>query len=276
MTGPSECNPLAEHGAHPRDLPPPPPLRLASLDQDRIGEPPTALFLDFDGTLVEIAEHPDAVTIPKSLPLLLSTVAERLDGRLAIVTGRSIAGLEALLGPIRVAVAGSHGGEFRPASHAVALALAEPLPDLVIEHLSAFARDNGGLLVEPKPYSIAVHYRHHPQTRDALLACAGKISGEMNLTLKHGKQVVELAMPGSDKGAAVTRFMQMPPFAGSNALFLGDDVTDEDAFIAIKQCGGSGVLIGPLRPTAAHWRLDSVASVHHWLEAALTKETPPA
>lgn len=276
MTGPSETIPLAEHGAFPRDLPPPPPLRLASPGNDRTGEQQLALFLDFDGTLVEIAEHPDAVEIPQALPSLLAAIAEKLDGRLAIVTGRSIAALEALLGPVGVAVAGSHGGEFRPAGHSAAQALAEPLPHSVIERLSAFARANGGLLVEPKPYSIALHYRHHPQARDALLAQAGKIGEEMNLKLKHGKQVVELAMPGSDKGSAVTRFMQIPPFIGSSALFLGDDVTDEDAFTAIAQIGGSGVLVGPMRPTAAHWRLDSVAAVHHWLETPLVKETPPA
>ena len=175
-----------------------------------------------------------------------------------------------------MAIAGSHGGEFRPAGHTDVQALAAPLPLAVIERLSTFARDNGGLLVEPKPHSIAIHYRRHPETRERLLDYAGQIGTEMGLKLKHGKQVVELAMPGSDKGTAVTRFMQSPPFAGSNALFLGDDVTDEDAFSAITTCGGSGVLVGPMRPTAAHWRLESVASVHHWLETALTKETPPA
>lgn len=264
MTGPSEDIPPAEHGAHPRDLPPPPPLRL-----NRIGEPPPALFLDFDGTLVEIADHPDAVIVPPTLPGLIERIAERLDGRLAVVTGRSIAALEALLGPLTVAVAGSHGGEFRTAGHAEAEALADPLPEAVIERLSAFAHANGGLLVEPKPYSIAVHYRGHPHALDALLACAGEIGGELGLRLKHGKQVIELAMPGSDKGSAVARFMASPPFAGAQALFLGDDVTDEDAFAAMARLGGDGVLVGPMRATAARWRLDSVSAVHHWLETAL-------
>lgn len=264
MTGPSDCIPPAEHGAHARDLPPPPPLRL-----NRIGEPPSALFLDFDGTLVEIADHPDAVIVPDTLPGLITRIAERLDGRLAVVTGRSIAALEALLGPLTVAVAGSHGGEFRAAGRTEAEALADPLPSSVVDRLSTFARDNGGLLVEPKPYSIAVHYRRHPLALEGLLACAGEIGAEMGLALKHGKQVIELAMPGSDKGSAVARFMASPPFAGAHALFLGDDVTDEDAFAAIAKLGGDGVLVGPMRPTAARWRLETVSAVHHWLAAAL-------
>ncbi|WP_395391154.1 trehalose-phosphatase [Novosphingobium sp. BL-8A] len=265
MTGPSERIPPAEHGARPRDLPPPPPLRPA-----RIGEPPLSLFLDFDGTLVEIADHPDAVIVPPTLPGLIARLSDLLDGRLALVTGRSIAALEALVGPLGVAVAGSHGGEFRPAGVSVAMALADPLPGLAVERLTRFARENGGLLVEPKPFSIAVHYRTHPHALNGLLACAEGVRHELGLTLKHGKQVIELAMPGSDKGSAVTRFMEMEPFAGSHPYFIGDDVTDEDAFAAIARLGGEGVLVGPIRKTAASRRLDSVASVHRWLAEAFT------
>lgn len=263
MTGPSERIPPAEHGAPARDLPPPPPLRLGT------GEPTPALFLDFDGTLVEIADHPDAVVVPSALPGLIARLSDRLGGRLALVTGRSIAALEALVGPLGVAVAGSHGGEFRPAGLSVAEALAAPLSPHAIERLTRFAEDNGGLLVEPKPYSIAVHYRRHPEALNGLLACAEGVRQELGLTLKHGKQVIELAMPGSDKGSAVTRFMELEPFAGSRPFFIGDDVTDEDAFAAISRLGGDGVLVGPMRKTAACWRLDSVASVHRWLEQAL-------
>ncbi|TCM17838.1 trehalose 6-phosphate phosphatase [Novosphingobium sp. PhB165] len=264
MTSPSERVPPADHGEIPRDLPPPPPLRFA-----RIGAPPPSLFLDFDGTLVEIADHPDDVVVATTLPSLIARIADALDGRLALVTGRSIASLEALMGPLEVAVAGSHGGEFRPAGQHEALALAAPLPPLVVDRLATFAQDNGGLLVEPKPHSIAVHYRRHPEALAPLVACASALGEELGLALKHGKQVIELAMPGSDKGSAVTRFMETPPFAGSQALFVGDDVTDEDAFTAVIRLGGHGVLVGPMRATAATWRLDSVGAVHRWLEEAL-------
>lgn len=250
------------------DLPPPPPLRLL---------PQTTLFLDFDGTLVEIADHPDAVVIAPDLPGLIEALAQRLEGRLALVSGRSLDALRTMLGPVDVPMAGSHGGEFRPSAKAEVQPLAQPLPPAAIERMSRFAQDNGGLLVEPKPYSVAVHYRRHPQALEGLIATANEIGAALGLKVKHGKQVIELVMPGSDKGSAVSKFMEMAPFAGTEALFLGDDVTDEDAFTALSRFGGSGVLVGPMRDTAARWRLDGVPAVHEWLRAALNPtgmETP--
>ncbi|EQB17774.1 trehalose-phosphatase [Novosphingobium lindaniclasticum] len=272
MTDPREAPSLAEHGAIPRDLPPPSPLAPAA----------DALFLDFDGTLVEIADHPDGVVVPPGLPALLARLSDRLGGRFAVVTGRSLGALEAMLGPLDVAVAGSHGGEFRPAGSREVHALAAPLPEAVTTRLTAFAEVHGGLLVEPKPFSIAVHYRRHPDALPALLACASETGEAFGLKMKHGKQVIELSMPGSDKGSAVERFMQMPPFAAARPLFVGDDVTDEDAFAAVTALGGAGILVGTLRQTRAQWRLGGVTQVHAWLAAALTpdpdlhKENSPA
>ena len=260
MTDPSDSLSLAEQGAAQRDLPPPPPLRIA---------PRTALFLDFDGTLVDIADRPDEVVVPNGLPKMIKELADRLDGRLAIVTGRSLTALDALLGPLPVAVAGSHGGEFRPAGSNAVRALAEPLPAVVAEALVAFAKANGGLLVEAKPFSMAVHYRRHPSVFDNLLTCAEGIASEYGLAVKHGKQVIELVMPGSNKDNAVIQFMERPEFAGTLPQFVGDDMTDEDAFHAVIGFGGGGVLVGHMRPTAARWRLENVAAVHSWLSSAL-------
>ncbi|WP_245656651.1 trehalose-phosphatase [Novosphingobium naphthalenivorans] len=264
MTDPGDNTSLAEHGAEPRDLPQPPPLRIS---------PRTALFLDFDGTLVDIAEHPDAVVVARSLPGLIEVLSQRLDGRLALVTGRSLGALEALLGPLGVAMAGSHGGEFRPAAGGEVQPLADPLPGNVVDELSDFAAAHGGLLVEPKPFSVAVHYRHHPHAMESLLAHAERLAEVHGLKIKHGKQVVELVMPGSDKGSAVARFMERAEFAGTEPLFVGDDVTDEDAFRAVGRFGGQGILVGPMRVTAATWRLAGVAAVHDWLGTALEEDT---
>ncbi|PNU04166.1 trehalose-phosphatase [Novosphingobium guangzhouense] len=242
------------------NLGPPPALRASSA---------TALFLDFDGTLVDIADHPDAVIVAPDLRPLLERLSDALDGRLAVITGRSIAALEALLGPAELAIAGSHGGEFRPAAKAAVEPLASALPDAVVARLHEVAHENGGLLVEPKPFSAAVHYRHHPEARDNLLDCARQLAAEFGLGIKHGKQVIELTMPGSDKGTAVSRFMALPAFRGTTPVFLGDDVTDEDAFIAVDRLGGHGILVGAQRPTAAAFRFEGVAQVHHWLHAAL-------
>ncbi|SFG47872.1 trehalose 6-phosphatase [Novosphingobium sp. CF614] len=266
MIDPGDRLSLAEHGVVTRDLPQPPPLRVT---------PRTALFLDFDGTLVEIADHPDDVVVARALPMLIDALSRRLEGRLAIVSGRSLAALDALLGPVKVAMAGSHGGEFRPSGDDGVLALADPLPPDVVTELARFAKANGGLLVEPKPFSVAVHYRRHRHALEGLLTCAGEIATRRGLTVKHGKQVIELAMPGSDKGNAVARFMALAGFSGSVPLFLGDDMTDEDAFHAVAASGGDGVLVGAMRPTAARWRLEGVAAVHEWLASAL-EATPDA
>jgi len=248
--------------ARPGDLPPPAPLTPENC----------AVFLDFDGTLVEIAERPDAVEVAPGLAELVMALSTRLEGRLAIVTGRSIAALQDLLGPVEIALAGSHGGEFRPGADCAVEPLAEPPPAEIISTLERFAAANGGLLVEPKPYSVAVHYRHHPEALEALLTCAQGLASAHSLALKHGKQVIELAMPGSDKGTAVARFMSLPAFAGRTPLFLGDDVTDEDAFRAVRGLGGIGVLVGAMRPTAAAARLPDVTAVHAWLKAGLNPE----
>lgn len=260
MTDPRDNPSLAEHGALRRDLPRPPRLRISQR---------TALFLDFDGTLVDIADNPADVIVDRAVPHLIRALSHHLHGRLALVTGRSLDVLDALLGPVGVAMAGSHGGEFRPVADGDVQPLADPLPAGVVDELCRFALANGGLLVEPKPFSVAVHYRHHPRAMKDLLARAECLAAEHGLKVKHGKQVIELVMPGSDKGSAVARFMARAEFAGSAPLFLGDDVTDEDAFRAAARFGGAGILVGPMRATAAIWRLADVAAVHTWLAAAL-------
>lgn len=249
------------------------PTRLLEPDDAPLAPPPSlghgtdlSLFLDFDGTLVEIAERPQDVVVAPGLPEALTALSRRLDGRLAVVSGRSLAVLDEFLHAAPIAMAGSHGGEFRPAGASHTQALADPLPKPLCEALSAYARDNGGLVFEAKPCSAAVHYRGRPEIAAALFTYAASLGSEFGALVKRGKMVVELTMPGSDKGNAVTRFMEQPPFAGTRPLFVGDDVTDEDAFAAVRRFDGGGILVGPMRSTQALWRLDDVAAVHRWLE----------
>jgi trehalose 6-phosphate phosphatase len=242
-------------------LPPPPALsELIGAQGSREG----ALFLDFDGTLVEIADHPEQIDIPAGLPAMLAALGERLEGRLAIVSGRSLAALDRFLGPLPVAMAGSHGGEFRPAGSGKVQPLSEPIPSGIVSAMSAFAHDNGGLLVEPKPFSIAVHYRDREDIRPALLETARMLAEPGGLGIKHGKMVVELVMPGSDKGSALSQFMTLAPFAGTRPYFAGDDVTDEDAFRAARRFDGGGILVGAMRDTEALWRIDGVPALRDW------------
>lgn len=226
-----------------------------------------SLFLDFDGTLVEIADRPQDVVVAPALADALAALSRRLEGRLAVVSGRSLAALDEFLGPIGIAMAGSHGGEFRPAGASGVEALADPLPRSPREAMATFAQERG-LVCEAKPFSVAVHYRDRIEMAEALLAHATRVAADHGLHVKHGKMVVEMSMPGSDKGNAVDHFMELAPFAGSCPLFAGDDVTDEDAFTAVRRFDGGGILVGPIRPTRALWRLDDVAAVHRWLENA--------
>lgn len=231
--------------------------------------PDFALFLDFDGTLVDIAPSPDAIVVRDGLPEMLARLNDRLDGRLALISGRALDDLDRHLGAPDIAMAGSHGGEFRAARDGPVTALAAPLPDSVLAQIQALASDFGGLLVEAKPFSAAIHYRASPGAEAAVLAATKSLAELAGLQLKRGKMVAEVIMPGSDKGAAVGRFMELPRFAGSRPLFAGDDITDEDAFGAVLDHDGGGILVGPQRETAALWRLPGVAEVHGWLKAAL-------
>jgi len=228
-----------------------------------------ALFLDFDGTLVDIAHHPDAIEVAIGLPKLLEDLTGSLDGKLAIVSGRSLADLERHLGQLDIAMAGSHGGEFRPAGTSEIQSLADPLPRDIVSALEAISERHGGLLVEPKPFSAAIHFRNQPHAEADVVARARDLAEQAGLKLTKGKMVAELAMPGSDKGSAVARFMDSTTFSGSQPVFVGDDITDEDAFTTVLDFKGGGVLVGPERKTAARWRLPGVAHVHDWLKAIL-------
>jgi trehalose 6-phosphate phosphatase len=229
---------------------------------------PAALFLDFDGTLVELAEAPGAIAVPAGLAPLLDRLAERLDGRLAIVSGRAVDDLRRHLGPSAVALCGSHGAELHYADGRSIPVHAPPGLAEARESVRRFAAGSEGLLVEDKPAGVALHYRLAPERAgeaDAFLEALAERSG---LALQRGKMVAELRPEGSDKGAALLRLMAEPPFAGARPVFVGDDLTDEDAFLAAASLGGEGVLVGPARPSAARWRLDGVGEVTAWLEAA--------
>ena len=228
-----------------------------------------SLFLDFDGTLVAIADHPQAIEVAAILPGLLARLNEALCGRLAIVSGRAIADLDRFLAIPSLTMAGSHGGELRTGGSAAIEALADPVPPIIEQSLRDLAARHGDLLVETKPFSIAIHYRTRPEAGPEILDYATRLAASAGLVLKPGKMVAELAMPGIDKGRAVGTFLQMPAFKGSRPVFVGDDITDEDAFRSVLDHEGGGVLVGPERETAALWRLNAVSDVHHWLEAAV-------
>lgn len=222
-----------------------------------------ALFLDFDGTLVEIADTPEGISVPGKLLGALSALSDRAGGRLALVSGRSVGDLEGHLGAIPFAVAGSHGGEVRRAgTPATAI---EPLPPTLVSAAERFVADTAGVRLERKPLGLAVHYRQVPERESDVLAFAQEAAGRHEVRIKRGKMVAELITHAANKGTAIAALMQDAPFAGSLPVFLGDDVTDEDGFAQAAQAGGFGILVGEPRETAARYRLDSPRAVHDWL-----------
>jgi trehalose 6-phosphate phosphatase len=227
-----------------------------------------ALFLDFDGTLVELAETPDSIAVPIALPDLLARLAARLEGRLAIVSGRALADLDRHLAPAGLAVSGSHGLELRLADGSELAVAAPPALAAARRAIAAFVRAQDGLLVEDKPAGIALHYRRAPERGEEVVRFLESLAAETGLSLQRGKMVAELRAGGADKGDALRRLMREPNFAGARPWFVGDDLTDEDAFGAAAALGGGGILVGPARAGAARWRLADVAAAALWLEAA--------
>ena len=240
-------------------LPPPPPMGTL-LSQGSL-----AVFLDFDGTLVQIAPDPDAIVVPPDLGDRLRSLRDRLEGRLALVSGRALDDVERHLGRLDLARAGSHGLDRIYADGRPAGEMPEPLPDEVIAKLRSFARDHG-LRYEPKAHGGALHYRQRLQCEKQAQAFVADLAAAHGLAVKRGKAVAELVRPGASKRGAVEAFMEEPPFIGAMPLFIGDDVTDEDGFAGVADYGGFGIAVGERHSERARYRLDNVAAVHHWLE----------
>lgn len=232
--------------------------------------PSCALFLDFDGTLVELAPEPGAIDVPSGLVPTLAALHDWLGGAVAVVSGRTIADIDRWLAPLRLAAAGVHGAERRTA---IRERIDEPPPDLarVEAAARALAARHPGLLVEHKGRSLALHYRLAPQLEAACIdVLGGAVDATPGLVLLRGKMVVEAKPASASKGAAIAAFLAEPPFNGKRPVFIGDDVTDEAGFEAVQAAGGLGVKVGP-GPTVARQRLDGPAALHAALAALLAR-----
>lgn len=226
-----------------------------------------ALFLDMDGVLAPLAATPDAVVPDARRTAVLLRLAERLDGRVAIISGRTLAEIDRIADNAATPASGVHGLERRRADGSLDHAEADPAVREAVVAFERFARDRPGLIVEDKAMSAGLHFRGAPAEAEAVTALANDLAEGTGLALQSGKLVVELKTPGTDKGTALKAFMREAPFAGSMPVMLGDDQTDEDGFRAAVDLGGFGVLIGPPRDTAAVHGLADVEAVLTWLDS---------
>jgi trehalose 6-phosphate phosphatase len=244
---------------HPPDTGPPPPLLTRR----------NALFLDLDGTLLELASTPDAVVVPTDLSTLLASLAATLDGALAIVTGRTLETVDALLQPWTVVGAGLHGAEFRwPGMRTIDRLPLLPVRDIV-EQLRARFASVPAVLIEDKGHSVGLHYRLAPDRRvECESAMVAATRERADLRLMRGHCVIEALPADADKGSAILRLMRRAPFEFRVPVFLGDDVTDEEAFPVVSGCGGLSVRVGASSSRATH-TLSSPSDVLRWLRASL-------
>jgi trehalose 6-phosphate phosphatase len=229
-----------------------------------VSERAIALFLDVDGTLLEIAASPDAVAMPAGLRELLGRASARETGAVALVSGRTLADLDRLFAPALLPAAGLHGNErrdavgriYRPAAD---LSLLQPLHAQLRMLLAAYPE----LLLEDKGAALALHYRAAPHLQPLVHEILHKLAAplEPQFRLKPGKCVLELAPAACSKRTAIEAFMREAPFAGRTPVFIGDDVTDEDGFAAVNALGGYAIRVGRQGTSTARYRLKDVSAV---------------
>jgi trehalose 6-phosphate phosphatase len=221
-----------------------------------------ALLLDLDGTLLDIAPTPDAVVVPPGLLPALRRLRAALDNALAVVSGRPIGQIEALLESVPYAVAGEHGGAIRHAPGAAAERPDLPaVPAGWVARAERLAAGWPGVLLERKAHGLVLHYRLEPAAGPALhQALLSMLDGDAALfTLMPAHMAWEVKPRAADKGKAVQRLMARPPFAGRVPLYVGDDVTDEDGMRAAREMGGTGLRVQEV--------FGDAAGVRAWLHA---------
>jgi trehalose 6-phosphate phosphatase len=250
---------------------------MTATSEVKSGAPPrvpldrTALFLDVDGTMVDIAPTPEEVIVPPDLVPLLNKLHHALNGALAIVSGRTIAVLDRLLSPTGLPTVGVHGGEFRTSADGKIIEINPPLPKPLQDR--AWALIDGlkvqwpGLRGEDKGAAFAFHYRLAPEAAPALHAALMALQLGPEWEILAGSAIYEIRSRGQSKGDAVRRLMQLPAFAGRKPLFVGDDRTDLDGIKAAVELGGGGITVGGLRAEGASWALANPAAVRAWLHS---------
>ncbi len=234
-------------------------------------QPPDALalFLDMDGTLLEISDRPESVVVPPELPGILTRAASCLGGALAVISGRAIGDIDRLLAPLVLPASGQHGSEMRMVRDGPMIRRAtESIPLPLRLQVAEIAAAIPGVQFEDKGQTLAVHYRRAPDKSavlkprlQALVAASGK-----RLVLIHGRKVFEVRDACWSKGSAVDDFMRLPPFMGRMPVFIGDDISDEDGFMAAEALGGMALPVGRIHRARRETAFETPGDVRAWLK----------
>jgi trehalose 6-phosphate phosphatase len=231
-----------------------------------------ALFLDVDGTLLDISPTPEQVSVPPQLVATLQRLRDAFGGAVALLTGRQVAETDRLFAPLELVTAGVHGTELRHSFGGPVEFLSPPIPADAIAALRRIAQSFPGVRVEPKGPGVAVHYRSAPATRDALnAALAGFIAERAPpLALCRGRMVFELVPQGFSKARALDALVAKPPFAGRRPVMIGDDAGDEGAFSTAERLAGRALRVAGEHFRGSRTDFADAASVRLWL-AELTR-----
>jgi trehalose 6-phosphate phosphatase len=235
-----------------------------------------ALFLDVDGTLLEIADHPQDVEIRPELIATLQSVLTAAQTPIGLVSGRTIADLDRLFAPLRLPTAGQHGAERRDAAGKMHRDVQRNAAlDDARHALEAFNRRHAGILLEDKGAALAIHFRQAPNLAGEVETLTRELMKKLgtDYELQPGKMVVEIKPRGRNKGHAVAEFIREPPFAGRLPVFIGDDATDEYGFEMVNRLGGHSVKVGT-GTSCARWRLRNVTDVIDWLRGYAAGRRP--
>ena len=226
-----------------------------------------AYFLDVDGTLLDIADTPNAVYVDTAMLDLIARLYRESGGAMALVSGRAISDLEKLLGTLRLPLAGQHGLERRDAAGRLWMHAAPPAAKCAIkEALAPVLQRHPGLLLEDKGLTLALHYRLAPHLASYAHRLMGRLAEDAGagLEVQLGKRVAEVKPSGIDKGTAVAEYLLESPFKGRRPVFIGDDLNDEHGFAEVNKLDGISIKVGN-GVSCARYRLPDVAAVRRWL-----------
>ncbi len=254
VTADTMGNPLASLGA--RDMLP----SIDDLEQ-------YCIFLDLDGTLVEIEDRPDDVRIDPATLRFIERLRDKVGRALALLSGRDIHVIDRLLYPLVLPVAGVHGLQRRDASGRLhSPIIDQSVVDAIATKIEAAFVSEPGVIIERKTGAVAIHFRLRPDFEKRCLALARKIICDRpGLDMIKGKMVCEIRVHGNDKGAVIATFLEERPFKGRRPIFAGDDATDEPGFVTANARDGVSIKIGE-NPTAAKFRVATILELRNWLD----------
>ena len=227
----------------------------------------SAVLLDVDGTLLDLADTPHSVAVPQRLKHALKALELQSGGAMSFVSGRSIADLDRLFAPLRLAAVAGHGAELRARADGMPQRYEATIPADLRQRLMEFGASHEGIIVEDKGYSLALHYRLVPQSGTSVHAAAVAVCADYPqyaLDVLAGKFMVEVKPSGFNKGTGIRELMKCAPFRGRQPIFIGDDVTDEAAFAVLPEFDGIGFSVGRELPGVAGF-FQTPNDVRAWL-----------